>query len=214
TGKTIRSLHTDTAISSRRGTGEVEKLFGEKVFSFPKAVELISRFVEAGTKDDDIVLDFFSGSATTAHAILKQNAEDGGRRKFILVQLDESVSKDSVAGKAGFKTIDEIGRERIIRAANQIKEETQSDIDYGFKHFYAKTLDENIIDKLSDFDPNLLASELEVEFDKETILTTWLNQDGHGLIPSVKEVDLGGYIGYYVDDYLYLLDKGLLQQHI
>ncbi|WP_067844200.1 site-specific DNA-methyltransferase [Amphibacillus sediminis] len=214
TGKMIRSLHTDTAISSRRGTSEVEKLFGKKVFSFPKAVELIRRFVTAGAKDNDIVLDFFSGSSTTAHAVMKQNAEDGGNRKFILVQLDETVSKDSVAGKEGFKTIDEIGRERIIRAAKQIKEETQADLDYGFKHFYAKVLDENIIDQIADFDPNLLATQLEVEFDKETILTTWMNRDGHGLTPSVEEINLSGYHGYSVDNYLYLLDKGLTQQHI
>src|SRR5699024_10505156 len=131
-----------------------------------------------------------------------------------IVQLNEPVKKDSEAEKLGFKTIDKIGRERIIRAAQMIEEKTNADIDYGFKHYYTKALNESIIDQIKEFDPNLLASELEVEFDKETILVTWMNQDGHGLTRSLEEVNLGGYIGYYVEDYLYLLDKGLTQQHV
>src|SRR5699024_5065205 len=167
------------------------------------------------TQQDDIVLDFFGGSSTTAQAVLQINAEKKRDLNYIIVQLDEPVSKGSEAEKLGYKTIDEIGRERIIRAAKVIKEEkNNADIDYGFKHFFAKELNESAIKRIKEFDPNLLASELEVEFDRDTILTTWMNQDGHGLTPLVEEVNLGGYTGYYVQDYLYLLDKGLSQQHI
>ncbi|GIN19407.1 site-specific DNA-methyltransferase [Siminovitchia fordii] len=198
------------------GTEELEELIGTKIFDHPKPTELIKNLCSISTKEDDLILDFFSGSATTADAIMQLNANEEGNYhcKYILVQLDEKVKKGSNAEKAGYKTIDEIGRERIIRAAEKIKESTGADIDYGFKHFFAKELNESAIDQIKEFDPNLLASELEVEFDRDTILTTWMNQDGHGLTPSVEAVNLDGYTGYYVQDYLYLLDKGLSQQHI
>nr|MDH3116661.1 DNA methyltransferase [Bacillus subtilis] len=76
TGKVIRSLQLDTEISSRKGTGEVESLFGRKIFSFPKPIELIRRFAAISTSEEDLILDFFSGSSSTAHAILKLNSED------------------------------------------------------------------------------------------------------------------------------------------
>lgn len=192
----------------------ITNLFGGPVFDNPKPVSMIQHMVEFTTQPGDIVLDFFGGSSTTAQAVMQLNAEKERNLRYIIVQLDELVKKDSEAENLGFKTIDEIGRERIIRAAQLIRENTKADIDYGFKHYYAKALNESIIDQIKEFDPNLLASELEVEFDKETILTTWINQDGHGLTPSIEEVNLGGYIGFYVDDYIYLLDKGLSQQHI
>lgn len=192
----------------------IDKLFGGPVFENPKPVSMIQHMLEFTTQKGDIVLDFFGGSSTTAHAVMQLNAEKKRNIKYIIVQLDEPVKKDSVAEKFGFKTIDEIGRERIIRAARMIKEDTNEEIDYGFKHFYTKTLDEKTIDHIKEFDPNLLVSDLEVEFNKETILTTWMNQDGYGLIPSVMEVDFGGYIGYYVTGTLYLLDSGLSHNHI
>lgn len=210
-----------TSIKYRDGrvaSKQLTTLLGEKdVFTNPKDADLTALLIKAVTEnnsEENIVLDFFSGSGTTAHSVMQLNANNEGNFKYILVQIDEPVKKGSVAEKHGYKTIDEIGRERINRAAQAIKENTNADIDYGYKHYYAKPLNETIIDQIKEFDPNLLASELEVEFDKETILTTWMNQDGHGLTPSVVEVNLGGYIGYYVDDYLYLLDKGLSQQHV
>ncbi|WP_099157562.1 site-specific DNA-methyltransferase [Virgibacillus ndiopensis] len=201
---------------NEEGTEELEELIGTKIFDHPKPTKLIKNLCSIVTKKDDIILDFFSGSATTADAVMQLNAngEENYNCKYILVQLDEKVKKNSNAEKAGFKTIDEIGRQRIISAAEKIKGNTKADIDYGFRHFFAKELNENIIEQIKEFDPNLLASELEVEFDKETILTTWINQDGHGLTASVEEINLGGYIGYFVDDNLYLLDKGLTQLHI
>lgn len=123
TGKVIRSLQIDKEISSRRGTSEVEKIFDNKIFSFPKPIELIKRFVCAGSGEKDVVLDLFSGSATTAHAVMQLNAEDNGNRKFIMVQLPEPCSEESESFKAGYNNICEIGKERIRRAGDKINEE-------------------------------------------------------------------------------------------
>ena len=106
------------------GTKEITELFGGKVFSYPKTTKLIKHFVDISTKNDDraIILDFFSGSATTAHAVMQLNAEDGGHRKFIMVQLPEKCDEAKEAYKAGYKNICEIGKERIRRAGDKIKQ--------------------------------------------------------------------------------------------
>ncbi|MCW1734138.1 site-specific DNA-methyltransferase [Anaerorudis cellulosivorans] len=110
---------------SQDGTKDFGELFKDKLFSFPKPVELIKYILKASTNfdKDSIILDFFSGSATTAHAVMQLNAEDGGKRKYIMVQLPELTDEKSEAYKAGYKNICEIGKERIRRAANKIKEE-------------------------------------------------------------------------------------------
>ena len=134
--KLIRSLLSDTCYSSRRGTAEVENLFDGKIFSFPKPIKLLSDFIKVGTNENSIVLDFFSGSATTAHAVMKLNAEDGGKRKFIMVQLPEVTDEKSEARKAGYESICQIGEERIRRAGEKVKEEAGlngQDIDVGFR---------------------------------------------------------------------------------
>jgi len=117
------------------GTKEVQELFGTKVFSFPKPTLLIQELISQVNTDkkDFIVLDFFSGSASSAHAILKTNAEQDMNIKFIQVQIPEQIEENSEAFKAGYKNICEIGKERIRRAAKKIKEETGADIDYGFR---------------------------------------------------------------------------------
>lgn len=102
-------------------------------FDTPKVTSLCKEHIQSFTENDDIILDFFSGSATIAHAVLQLNAEDGGSRKFIQVQLPEATDEKSEAFKAGYKNICEIGKERIRRAAKKIKEETGADIDYGFR---------------------------------------------------------------------------------
>lgn len=109
-------------------------------FDFAKPSSLIKFLAEiCGVKEDDIILDFFSGSATTAHAVMQLNAEDGGSRKFIMVQLPEPTVEDSEAFKAGYKNISEIGKERIRRAAKKIKEDNKgkdlSNVDFGFRVF-------------------------------------------------------------------------------
>ena len=117
---------------------ELKKLFDEKAyFDGPKPIRLLNRILTiANVKKDDFILDFFSGSATTAHAVMQLNAEDGGKRKFIMVQLQEECAENSEAYKAGYKNICEIGKERIRRAGQKIKEEnplTTQDLDIGFR---------------------------------------------------------------------------------
>jgi adenine-specific DNA-methyltransferase len=124
TSKVIRSLQLDNEVSSRRGTLEIESLFGKKIFSYPKPSELIKRFVAIGSENDSIVLDFFSGSCSTAHAVMQLNAEDGGNRKFIMVQLPEKTDEKSEAYKAGYQNICEIGKERIRRAGKKLTTQT------------------------------------------------------------------------------------------
>lgn len=124
--------------TSTNGTKELMKLFdGQVFFDTPKPTSLLMKLIDlANTKDNDIILDFFSGSATTAHAVMQLNAEDGGHRKFIMVQLPEVTDEKSEAYKAGYKTICEIGKERIRRAGAKIKEEaglTAPNLDVGFR---------------------------------------------------------------------------------
>ena len=146
---------------SQEAKKELKKLFDDKAyFDYPKSVKLIKRIFELYTKKDSIILDFFSGSATTAHAVMDINAEDGGNRKYIMVQLPEETDEKSEAYKAGYKNICEIGKERIRRAGKKIKEETDVDIDYGFRvfkvdetnmkdvYYLPNDLDQNLIEKL------------------------------------------------------------------
>lgn len=115
----------------------IDKMFGRAVFEFPKSMEMMKQLISLCAKESDVILDFFSGSATTAHAVMKLNAEDGGHRKFILVQLPEKTDEKSEAYKAGYKNICEIGKERIRRAGKKIKEDAgltaPDDLDIGFR---------------------------------------------------------------------------------
>ncbi len=120
---------------SQDGTKEITSLLG-KIFSFPKPTSLIKFLASIHTSSDDIILDFFSGSATTAQAVMMLNAEDKGNRKFIMIQLAEPCDENSDARKAGYFTICEIGKERIRRAAKKIAEENPNAIfDNGFRVF-------------------------------------------------------------------------------
>lgn len=109
-------VYTNTA------TKELASIFDGYLFDFPKPVEIIRQLIQQVTAPEDIILDFFSGSATTAHAVMQLNAEDGGHRKFIMVQLPEKCDEESEAYKAGYKNICEIGKERIRRAGEKIQE--------------------------------------------------------------------------------------------
>ena len=126
---------------TRSGTVEIDSLFEQRIFNFPKPSELIKCFVSQITAPSDIILDFFSGSATSAHAVMRLNAEDSGHRKFIMVQLPEPCDEKSEAYKAGYKTICDIGKERIRRAGSKIVSENNTIntpppyIDVGFRVF-------------------------------------------------------------------------------
>ncbi|ABR54065.1 Site-specific DNA-methyltransferase (adenine-specific) [Methanococcus vannielii SB] len=125
--------------SSTQATKQMEKIFGKKMFDYSKPYDLIQFLGLLATDKDDTILDFFSGSATTAHAVMQLNAEDNGSRKFIMVQLPEEVEEGTEAFKAGYKNICEIGKERIRRAAKKIQEENSdkdlSNVDFGFRVF-------------------------------------------------------------------------------
>ncbi|WP_031410112.1 site-specific DNA-methyltransferase [Geobacillus vulcani] len=127
----------DEVSHSQEAKKELKELFdGVAVMDYPKPVKLIQRMIALTTKNDDVILDFFSGSATTAHAVMQQNAEDGGRRSFIMVQLPERLAETSAAYRAGFRTICDIGRERIRRAGEKIVYETgKTELDIGFQVF-------------------------------------------------------------------------------
>ncbi|MEI3228559.1 MAG: site-specific DNA-methyltransferase [Lachnospiraceae bacterium] len=145
-------VFADTSIEKRN----LEKMFGATVFEFPKSVEMIMSFIRLCTDKNDIVLDFFSGSASTAHAVMELNLKDNGKRKYVMVQLPEICDEKSEAYKAGYKNICEIGKERIRRAGDKIKSENpDADIDIGFKVF--KTADTNI-----KWNSNIDAGQLDV----------------------------------------------------
>ena len=122
---------------SQQATQQLTDIFdGIKIFNYPKPISLIQRCLELYSNKDDLILDFFSGSATTAHAVMKLNASDNGKRKFIMVQLPEEVPVDSEAYKAGYRNICEIGKERIRRAGAAIKKEMGEltcTVDTGFR---------------------------------------------------------------------------------
>ena len=130
------NLWTDVE-GNKKATRDVRDVFdSKKVFDFPKPIGFLKKAISIGANSDSIIFDFFSGSATTAHAVMQLNAEDGGHRKFIMVQLPEATVEKSEAYKAGYKTICEIGKERIRRAGAKIKEEaglTAPNLDVGFR---------------------------------------------------------------------------------
>ena len=140
TGITPMTIWKHTEVDHSQGaTQKLAKLFdGKKYFDYPKPVTLIERCLQLYSDKDSIILDFFSGSGTTAHAVMQLNAEDGGNRQYIMVQLPEETPEDSEARKAGYNTIPEIAKERIRRAGKKIKEEsplTTADLDTGFRVF-------------------------------------------------------------------------------
>ena len=206
----------DNVSNSANASDEIKSLFNEIVFDTSKPTPYINQILKICSNQDSLILDFFSGSATTAHAVMKLNAEDGGNRKYILVQLPEEIEESKPAFKAGYKTIDEIGRERIKRAAQKIKEETNADIDYGFKVVKLENVQEDTLDRLELFDPNVLVSDDYVnDFSNEdssgleTILTTWLNQDGYGLHAKWQDFKLVNYIAHRYSNSLYVVNEGI-----
>lgn len=134
--KMQRSVWDEKEFVNERGTEAIKDLLDKAYFNYPKSVYTIKRVLELGSSKNSLILDFFSGSATTAHAVMRLNAEDGGKRKFIMVQLQEECAENSEAYKAGYKNICEIGKERIRRAGQKIKDEnplTTQDLDIGFR---------------------------------------------------------------------------------
>ncbi|KYD35374.1 Type III restriction-modification system methylation subunit [Geobacillus stearothermophilus] len=187
---------------SRGAMKRLRDLLGGKVFDFPKDETIILKFIRMVSDQDDIILDFFSGSATTAHAVMQLNAEDGGNRKFIMVQLPEKTDEKSEAYKAGYKNICEIGKERIRRAGEKIVQETgKTDLDIGFKVF--KLDSSNIKEWDPDFD-NLeqtlfdLQNNIKEDRTKEDLLYEILLKIGLPLTVPIDEIDCRGKTIYNV----------------
>lgn len=131
-----RSVWWDKDTNTEKGTLLVKEMLDGKVFDYPKPVEMLMRMCEMGTESnsEDIVLDFFSGSGTMAHAVMQLNAKDSGNRKFIMVQIPENTKADSIANKSGYENICEIGKERIRRARKKISEAySVENVDFGFR---------------------------------------------------------------------------------
>lgn len=126
--KSLKATSIIDEVYTQHGTREIESLFGRvDYFPYPKPTAIVKQLAQFGTEKDDIILDFFSGSASTSQAIFDQNIQDGGTRKFICVQLPEKTEKNSEANKAGYKTIADIAKERIRRAGKKIEEELKAE---------------------------------------------------------------------------------------
>lgn len=215
-GKKPRSFTSDLG-STIDGKNDIKSIFvNDKIFSYPKPTRLV-RFLNnlIDENENSTILDFFSGSATTAHAVMQLNAEDGGNRKFIMVQLPEATDEKSEAYKAGYKNICEIGKERIRRAANKIKEETNADIDYGFRVFKVDSSNmQDVYYKPQDYTQGQLevfADNIKEDRTSEDLLTQILLDWGLPLtLKTQKETVLGKEV--FVVDTNYLLacfDDGL-----
>lgn len=195
---------------NKKAAREVRDLFdGIKVFDFPKPVDLLSRIIQISTDSDSIIVDFFGGSSTTAHAIMQKNSEDNGNRRYILVQWQEPCKEDSEAYKAGYRTIDEVGMERIRRAAKKIKSDNPLFAgDLGFKHFTLEEPKQDVLTTLEHFDPtqDVMTTLCIDDFGVDTILRTWLVRDGYGLTANAEELMLERYKAYWMKNHLYLIN--------
>lgn len=172
-------------------------------FDNPKNSDMLVNLIKlSGAKDGDIILDFFSGSATTAHAVMQLNAEDGGNRKYIMVQLPEETDEKSEAYKAGYKNICEIGKERIRRAAEKIKEETGADIDYGFRVFRVDSSNMKDVyytpDQLGQADLYELTSNIKEDRTGEDLLIQVMLECGLELSLPMETKPIDGITVHYV----------------
>jgi len=193
----------DNTSSNKEGKKEILEIFGDNFFETPKPTALIKRLLKLVVQNNDLILDFFSGSATTAHAVMQLNAEDGGKRRYIMVQLPEPTPEDSEAFKAGYKNICEIGKERIRRAAKKIKEETGADIDYGFRVFCLDSSNMKDVyytpDKLNQKDLLDLVSNIKEDRTGEDLLIQVMLELGLELSLPMETKQIEGKTVHYVD---------------
>lgn len=220
---------------NRAETAFLEDLFGsDGVFDNPKPHNLIKQLLEFVTDDGDVIVDFFSGSATTGNSVMLANDEFNSKRKFILIQLPEDLDKKykwaSKPDKAKLKKtldfldsvgrrhfLDEIGQERLIRAAKQIRgEHPETSADLGFKHYTLQEVSRTTVDKMEKFNNGGLVTNTTIydEFGVGTVLTTWLIRDGYGFINNCGMINLAGYTAYWCDSHLYLINPNLTEDAI
>ncbi|MBP1896891.1 site-specific DNA-methyltransferase [Paenibacillus lactis] len=192
---------------TQEGTKDFEKHFPRSLFPFPKPVELIKQLLQitvcSDSHTDDIILDFFSGSGTTAEAVMQLNGEDRGSRKYIMVQTNEErCSEDSDAYKAGFENICEIGKERIRRAAKKIKEETGAEIDYGFRVYRVDSSNMKDVyytpDRLGQMNLDDVASNIKEDRNGEDLLIQVMLECGLELSLPMESREIDGKTVHYV----------------
>ena len=210
TGVTPMTIWKHTEVDHSQGaTQKLARLFdGKKYFDYPKPVDLIQRCISLYSNQDSIILDFFSGSATTAHAVMKLNAEDGGNRKFIMVQLPEKTDEKSEAYKDGYKNICEIGKERIRRAGKKIKEENKGKegidhLDIGFRVLKLDSSNmEDVYYTPQEFDVHSLFNE-NVKADRtgEDLLFQVMLDLGIELSAKIESRQIADKTVYLVDDF-------------
>ena len=240
-GKKLRSIlieefiRRDLLDNDFKSTQEdLEKLEMEGLFSNPKTVFLLNYLLQLISGDENYIVDFFSGSATTAEAVLQSNISLMKRNHFIMIQLpedlDESVKRTTGAAQATLErdikflddnhyphTLDYIGFERIKRAATKLKKEKPLFAgDLGFKHYTLREVPENVLDKMIEFDPNIssFAKNMLELFGRETVLETWKVRDGYGMNALIAPVQLADYTAYQCGDHLYLTDEGMSDEAI
>ena len=196
----------DTLASNQEATREIKEIFNDKLlFDTPKPVGLLVFCIQLATKKDSIILDFFSGSAATAHAVMKLNAEDGGNRKFIMVQLPEKTEDKSEAYKAGYKNICEIGKERIRRAGKKVKEEaglSAKNLDTGFRVLKLDSSNmEDVYYTPEEFNMgSLFAENLKADRSNEDLLFQVMLDLGIELSAKINSKQIAGKNVHFVDD--------------
>lgn len=219
--KALSTLQTtENSYSNDNATKDVDKTIGKKIFEHTKPLELITLIVRLCTRKDDIIMDFFSGSASTAEGVMKINCADiQNERRYIMIQLPEPCREGSSAYKAGYRTICDIGMERIKKAAgNYLSEYPDTTADLGFKHYILKEPSAETLDKLEQFVPEeqglFVNNNILSDFGTQTVLTTWLVCDGYGFTANVQAIDFVGYTAYYIDKHLYLINAELSKEAI
>ena len=226
-GKKIRSILGENEFKSHQE--DLAKLGMANLFSYPKTVYLVKYLIQSVLKPNDICLDAFSGSATTAHSVMQLSSEFSGKLplKYVMIQLPENLDESLKTATGERKellirdinflegleyphTLDYLGFERIKRAAKKIHDENPLFAgDLGFKHYTLEEPKEDALLQMERFDPsNDLLTTLEVkDFGLETVLRTWLVADGYGLTENAEEVMLGNYKAYWKGDHIYMLNS-------
>ena len=206
-GAGIASIWDDKSFYTAKGNSDIKALFDKKVFSYPKPVDLIWYILKKTVPSDAIVLDFFSGSASTAHAVMKQNASDEGQRKYIMIQLPEKCEQGSDALRTGYKNLCEIGEERIRRAGKKIKKEsplTTTDLDIGFRVFKVDSTNmEDVYYRPADYNQgqmDLFADNIKPDRTPEDLLFQVMLDLGILLSSDIQETEIAGKKVFSVAD--------------
>ena len=206
--------------STQSSKENLKKMLGNNVFDTPKPIELLQRMISLATSETDLILDFFAGSGTTAHAVMQLNAEDGenGRRRFILAQLPEPTDKKSEAHKAGYETIFQITQARLEKAAAKIRaDHPHYTGDLGFKIFATVPHFQAASDEAFDPQQPLLPESVRADLSPEqldTLLTTWRVYDGCPLTTPVRPLDLAGYTAHWCGGNVYFMTAGCTSQTV